>query len=222
MSPLRRKNLSDQIFEMISKKIIRNELSPGEAIYETHISKELGVSRSPVRDAMHMLEKIWLVERTGKGYYQVTTLSAERIQSLYETALILYPYAFARAAERAGSQDLSKMRKTLREIEKSLESNDVEIYLGNVSKMAGLVLKAAKNPLVERIALELMPTAERIQWAAINHLPDQLKTVIGHLRDGCAGIENRNPEKAANAFEVFAAAHIQVVIDSLNGDTSPS
>lgn len=216
MAPLARNNLSDQIFDIISRKIVRNELAPGELIYETHISKELGVSRSPVRDAMHMLERIWLVERTPKGSYRVTFLSVELIRSLYDAAIILYQYAFARAAERASQKDLASLKKAMREIEKSIEDNDVDQYLGSVSAMARIILAVAGNPMVERVALELMPTAERIQWASITYLPDQLKKVITHLRKGYESIENRDPEKAAKAFEDFAAAHVQVVIDSLN------
>ncbi len=216
MAPLARNNLSDQIFDIISRKIVRNELAPGELIYETHISKELGVSRSPVRDAMHMLERIWLVERTHKGSYRVTFLSVELIRSLYDAAIILYQYAFARAAERASQKDLARLKKALREIERSIEDNDFDQYLANVSAMARIILAVAGNPMVERVALELMPTAERIQWASITYLPDQLKKVITHLRKGYESIENRDPEKAAKAFEDFAATHVQVVIDSLN------
>lgn len=216
MSALARNNLSDQIFDIISKKIVRNELAPGELIYETRISKELGVSRSPVRDAMHMLERIWLVERTPKGSYRVTFLSVELIRSLYDAAIILYQYAFAKAAERASQQDLASLEKAMQEIEKSIDSNDFDRYLGNVSAMARIILAAAGNPMVERVALELMPTAERVQWASITYLPDQLKKVITHLRKGYESIEGRDPEKAARAFEAFAATHVQVVIDSLN------
>ncbi len=217
MGSLARNNLSDQIFDIISKKIVRNELAPGELIYETHISKEMGVSRSPVRDAMHMLERIWLVERMPKGSYRVTYLSVELIRSLYDMAIVLYQYAFAKAAENADSKDIERLRKALQAIEKSIDTNDFDGYLANVSAMARIILEVAGNPLVERVALELMPTAERIQWASITYLPDQLKKVIAHLREGYESIENRDSERAAKAFEAFAATHVQVVIDSLNG-----
>jgi len=222
MAALARNNLSDQIFDIISKRIVRNELAPGELIYETHISKELGVSRSPVRDAMHMLERIWLVERTAKGSYRVTYLSTGLIRSLYDTAIILYQYAFAKAAENATQKDLVKMSEALLEIEKSIDGNDFDGYLANVSAMARIILAVAGNPMVERVALELMPTAERIQWASITYLPDQLKKVIAHLREGYESIEKRDAEKAAKAFEAFASTHVRVVIDSLDNPDAVS
>ncbi len=215
MKQITRNNLSDQIFERISSRIIRNELKPGEIIYETQISKELGVSRSPVRDALHKLEQIRLVDKTPKGIYQVTELTPELIESLYDTAVILYQYAFARAAERADANDLAEIEKILAEIEKNIEGKALDRYLTNVSRMARVILRAARNPVVERIALELMPTAERVQWASITYLPDQMATIVDHLRQGYAHIAARRSEAAAKAFYDFATMHINIVLGAM-------
>ncbi len=216
MDQLSKNNLSDQIFHLIGNKIMHNDLKPGDTIYETQISKELGVSRSPVRDALRMLEQIWLVERTPKGSYQVTELSADRIQHLGETANIIYQFVFSKAAENVTPMDFAELEKMMNRVEASIEGNNFELYITNVTKMAHKVLKIAGNPMIERIATELMPTAERVQWASITSLPDQLKTVVSHLRKGYECIIRQKPEEAAQAFKDFCAAHIEVVIDSLN------
>lgn len=215
MKPLARNNLSDQIFDRISGQIIRNELKPGEIIYETQISKDLGVSRSPVRDALHMLEQIRLVDKTPKGSYQVTTLTPELIASLYDTAIILYQYAFAKAAENARAADVAEMEKFVAEIENSLEDKSLDRYLTNVSRMARVVLRAAGNPIVERIALELMPTAERVQWTAMTYLPEQMTAIVEHLRQGYVHIAAGRPNDAAKAFYDFATRHITIVLDAM-------
>jgi DNA-binding GntR family transcriptional regulator len=167
MEFLARNNLSDQIFSMISNRIIRNELKPGETIYETQISKDLGVSRSPVRDALHMLEQIRLVDRTPKGNYQVTELSVDFINNFYETVNIVYRYVFSKAAEKASQEELGRLSDTMKKMEKSLDEKDYNMYLMGVTEIAHVVLSIIRNPIVERIALELMPNAERIQWASI-------------------------------------------------------
>ena len=213
---LARNNLSDQIFHLIGNQIVHNDLKPGELIFETKISKELGVSRSPVRDALRMLEQIWLVERTPKGSYQVTALSIDRIQHLYETAIVIYSFVFSKAAENFTPNDFAELEKLMTKMEASIKGNDFELYITNVTKMAHKILKIAGNPMIERIATELMPTAERVQLASITYLPDQLKTVVTHLRQGYESIIKQNPEGAAQAFKDFCSAHIEVVIDSLN------
>jgi len=216
MDQLSKNNLSDQIFHLIGNKIVHNDLKPGELIYETQISKELGVSRSPVRDAMRMLEQIWLVDRTLKGSYQVTELSIDRIQHLGETANVIYQFVFSKAAEKITPMDLAELEEMMNRVESSIDGNDFELYITNVTQMAHKVLKIAGNPMIERIATELMPTAERVQWASITSLPDQLKTVVSHLKRGYENIIQQKPDQAAKAFKDFCAAHIEVVIESLN------
>ncbi|NOY68771.1 MAG: GntR family transcriptional regulator [Deltaproteobacteria bacterium] len=213
---LARNNLSDQIFHLIGDQIVHNDLIPGELLFETKISKELGVSRSPVRDALHMLEQIWLVERTPKGSYQVTALSLDRIQHLYETAIVIYQFVFSKAAENVTPNDVAELEKLMTNLEASIKGNDFELYITNVTKMAQKILIIAGNPMIKRIAIELMPAAQRVQWASITHLPGQLKTVVTHLRRGYENIIKQKPEEAAKAFKDFCMAHIEVVIDSLN------
>ena len=215
MDQLSKNNLSDQIVDLISKKIIRQELKPGEAIIETQISKELGVSRSPVRDALHILEQIWLVERTPRGGYQVSMLTMDNIQYLFETAVVLYQFAFSKAAEKAAPTDLPAIENLMIRMEDSIAGNDFELYITTVTLMARKILEIAGNPMIERIARELMPTAERIQWASVTQLPDQLKKVVSHVRRGVESIYKKQPEEAAAAFRDFAAAHIEAVMLTL-------
>ncbi len=215
MEQISKNSLSDQIFHLISSKIVQNALKPGEQIYETQISKELGVSRSPVRDALRMLEQIWLVDRTPKGNYQVSALSLERIMHLYETANVIYQFVFSKAAENITPTEVKELEKLMARLEDSLAGNDFDVYLTYITKMAHKILKIAGNPMIERIATELMPTAERVQWMSITSQPDQLQNVLTHLRQGYNHVIAKNPEKAAAAFKDFCTAHIQVVVDSL-------
>jgi DNA-binding GntR family transcriptional regulator len=200
---------------MISDRIIRNELKPGETIYETQISKDLGVSRSPVRDALRMLEQIRLVDRTPKGSYQVTGLSVEFINNFYETVNIVYRYVFAKAAEKATPEELDRLSEAVKKMEKSLDEKDYNLYLAGVTEIAHVVLSISRNPIVERIALELMPNAERIQWASITYQADQMKNVVSHIRRGYEHILKKNGDLAANAFTDFAYAHKEVATSSI-------
>jgi DNA-binding GntR family transcriptional regulator len=215
MTKLARHHLSDQISQILSRRIIHRRLGPGEAVYETQVSRELGVSRSPVREALRMLEQIHLVERTPRGGYQVTEFSDEQIRHFYETAIVLYRYAFARAAENATQTDIEDLESDLEDLVTQIENRDFEGYLVTVTKMGRRILAIAGNPIIERFALELMPTAERVQYASITYLPAQLKTVLDHLRRAYQCMIRKDPHGAAQAFEDFASAHVKVVIDSM-------
>ena len=145
---LKRENLSDKLADIIGRKIIRNELKSGEIIYETQIAKEWGVSRSPVRDALHILMQIRLVERTSRGNYQVTVLTIPLIQHLYEITNILYQYAFSNAAVKATSKDLLVMQQHLARLEKS-KIKVVSLQPATVDEMFNYCKNAEYLPVIE-------------------------------------------------------------------------
>ncbi len=210
-----RENLSDKLAGIIGKRIIHNELKSGEIIYETQVSKEFGVSRSPVRDALRMLELKRLVERTTSGSYQVAELSVEYVRHFYDTINLLFRYAFSKAAEKATKNDIRSITSSMKAIEKSMVEKDFDAYLQCVTDFAQSVLKAAGNPIVERIALEMMASSERIQWAAITYLPENMVTIVGHIKQGLHNIKKKNPKEAADAFTNFVTLHIEIAMKSL-------
>lgn len=207
---LKKENLSDKLADILGQKIIHNELKSAEIIYETQIAKEWGVSRSPVRDALRMLEQKRLVERTTKGSYRVTEMSAVFIQNFYETINVLFQYAFAKTAERATEESLAALKSALTRIEKSSEKKDIELYMQGMVKFAHTILKAAGNPIVETMAMELMPNAERIQWISVTYLPENFEMIVRHVQNSYQSIKGKNPQGAAKAFADFAAIHIEV------------
>lgn len=215
MEQLARNNLSDQLAHIIGDQIIRNELKSGEIIYENKISKEWGVSRSPVRDALRMLEKNRLVERTASGSYMVTELTPEYILNFYDTVNIIYQYAFAKAAENATESDLKGLKTALDKLEKSLSERDFEIYLKGVTEYGKIILKAARNPIVETIAMELMPSAERIQYSTLTILPDYLENIVDLIRNSYHHIMNGKSEQAARDFGDFAETHKEINLENV-------
>ncbi|MDZ7832444.1 MAG: GntR family transcriptional regulator [Desulfobacterales bacterium] len=215
MEQLARNNLSDQLVQILGNQIIRNELKSGEMIYETKISKEWGVSRSPVRDALHMLEQNRLLERTASGSYKVTELTEEYILNFYDTVTIIYQYVFAKAAENATKKEIQALKKALDKIEKSLETKDYEIYLEGFTDYGKMILAAARNPIVEKIALELMPSAQRIQYSTLTIFPDYFETMVDLIRDSYQHIVDQNPGAAARDFTHFADALKKIHLENL-------
>jgi DNA-binding GntR family transcriptional regulator len=201
---LKRENLSEKLANIIGKQIIHNELKSGEIIYETQISKEWGVSRSPVRDALHMLEQKRLVEKDPKGSYRVPILTADYIENLYDAENMFYQYAFARATKRITERNLKFLLSITKKIEKSVDKDDFDVYIEEVSTFGRTVLQIAQNPIIEQSALELMPTAERLQFAAIEISPSYLKKSRQYIRESYEHILGKAPQKAAKSFKNFA------------------
>ncbi len=181
MKRLKRENLSDRLADIYGKKIIQNELKSGDIIMETQISTEWGVSRSPVRDALHILEKQKLVEKEQSGSYKVPELTIEYVHNLFDAINMIFIYSFPTVLEKITNDHLNDLASLNEEIVKNGENCDYDAYIKNFTAFAHTFLKIADNPIIEKIAFELAPAAQRIQYAAI-----EMSSAL--LKEGCIHI----------------------------------
>lgn len=97
-----------EIVESLRKKILLNEFGPGESVPEESLAAEFSVSRTPVREALIVLEHQGLVANEANRGFRVVSVSIESIRSYFEIARALYPTMFslflARADERSVNQ----------------------------------------------------------------------------------------------------------------------
>lgn len=216
---LQRENISDKLAKVIGRQIIHNELKSGEAIVETQIAKDWGISRSPVRDALHILEQKGLVEKTLRGSYTVLMLTADYIENFYDSINMFYQYSFSRATKQITDKDIEFLLALVEKIEKSVGYDDFDIYMEGISAFGFKVLEIANNPIIGKSASDLMPTAERIQFAAYQIEPSYLKKSLKYLRLCYENLSNRDPDKAAKSFKAFANTS-RVVLSNHFKDTN--
>ena len=90
------KNLSGSVYAALSERILRWDYLPGHRITEEGLCAEFGVSRSPVREALHMLSENGLIERKPRVGYRVRLLDFREINELYELRLAIEEFVIAR------------------------------------------------------------------------------------------------------------------------------
>lgn len=83
--------LGDRVYESVRLAIIRGELMPGEQLQDRKLAEQLGVSRTPARDAIHRLWSAGLVESRGRSGWAVTDFTERDIRELYELRRLLEP-----------------------------------------------------------------------------------------------------------------------------------
>jgi DNA-binding GntR family transcriptional regulator len=110
---LQRKNLSDQVYEILEKRILTGDVLPGTRLAEEAIADEFGVSRSPVREAITELERIGLAERAGVRDRRVVIPSAKFIADTYDTWAILEVGHCHLSSLAAPEEDHEKIRDLL-------------------------------------------------------------------------------------------------------------
>ena len=105
-------SIADQIFEQLEREILAGKYERGEALSEAGLARELGVSRTPVREAIRRLEQEDFLEESSRGIL-VVGITRDDMMDMYEIRQRIEGLAARRAAERAGDETLQAMKETL-------------------------------------------------------------------------------------------------------------
>lgn len=116
--------LADQVYLRIRDRIINRALKPGEYIREHEISKALGVSRTPVREAFGRLASQGFLRRVPHHGFQVPTDAWDDLLEIYPIVAVLEVLAGSQSFERLGSADVRRLRKLNNEMLRAKEQED--------------------------------------------------------------------------------------------------
>ena len=105
-------SIADEIYEQLEHDILSGTYARGEILSELRLSNELGVSRTPVREAIRRLEQEKILEEAGRGVV-VVGISREDMMDMYDIRLNLEGVAVGRAAERITDEELKEMKDTV-------------------------------------------------------------------------------------------------------------
>jgi DNA-binding GntR family transcriptional regulator len=115
-----RKSLGGQVYEKLKRAIVHGELKPASRIVETRLAVALGISRTPVREAIHKLERERFIERLPHGGFSVLGLSRQDIVETFGIRSVLEGYAARLAALNYEPDDLKPLEAKIDEFERRL------------------------------------------------------------------------------------------------------
>lgn len=122
---LRRENLSNQVFEQIKEMIVRGEIPAGKRMIESEIAESMGISRTPVREAVHKLEAEGLLNPLPKGGYVVRGLDISDIEETFEIRSILESFASYLAAQRHSNKEIMPLEEKIEEFQRYLDNHNL-------------------------------------------------------------------------------------------------
>jgi DNA-binding GntR family transcriptional regulator len=117
-----RNSLGQDVFEYLKNAIIDQTIEPGARLVESKMADMLGISRTPLREALHKLALGGWIERLHSGGFQVVTLTQEDIEQTFGIRSVLEGYAARLAAENYQDKDLIPLEKNIKEYDKCLGS----------------------------------------------------------------------------------------------------
>ncbi|MFV9834132.1 GntR family transcriptional regulator [Bacillus stercoris] len=118
-----------QFYNQLKKMIFNGTFKPGERINETQLAKSFGVSRSPIREAMRLLEKDGLLKADDRNGFSITSLTAKDVDEIYKIRIPLEQLAVELVIDEADEEELTILEKQLEETEKAIHNGteDTEI-----------------------------------------------------------------------------------------------
>jgi len=124
--PLKKENLGSQVFEQVKGMILRGEIRPGRRIVENEIALSMGISRTPVREAVHKLEAEGLLTPLSRGGYAVRGLTVSDIEDTFDIRSILESFAGYLAATRHSEGELITLELKIDEFQRYLDRGDLK------------------------------------------------------------------------------------------------
>lgn len=118
-----RRRTAEVQYDIIKERIVSGNVDPRTTLYETTLSVEMGVSRTPIREALRLLEQDGLLVRRTRGY-QLKVSTPEDIVNIYDVRIALEAAAAASAAQRRTELDLAQLRNQHADAQKRLTNSN--------------------------------------------------------------------------------------------------
>lgn len=163
----RPRSLGAGIAAALEEAIIAGRLRPRQRLIELDIGAEHGVSRAPVREALQMLERDGLVQRTARGF-EVAGVSAAEAADIFEILAHLEELHTRRAAEHIGPSDVRTLRALLAEMAVAVRKDDVAGYYGLNIRFHQIIRDACPNQTLIQLLESLGKKTLRLRRIAMS------------------------------------------------------
>jgi DNA-binding GntR family transcriptional regulator len=201
---LPRRSLRNDVFEILHKRIIAGEIRPGEWLRQEDIASQLGVSMTPVREALDQLVASGLAERELYRGVHVIELTSDEMVEAYGLRFLLEPPAAWQAAENSTPSQIMELKGILSGTYELVHLEDMSRLRELSRQFHAAIFSMCKSPLLERIYIV---TANKFPdwmlYEAMFHHPDALAESLQleqeQHRTILDAISKRNPQMASRA-----------------------
>lgn len=210
-----KKSLSQQVFDTLKGAIMRGDVPPGRRLVESHIAESLGISRTPVREAIFKLEKEGLLKKLPKGGFSVVDLTEDDIDETFGIRSVLESYAARLGAIKYDEGELQPLEDKVKEFEYHLEKGNMEELLSINTQFHDMLYALSRSPRLIRMINELRDQIYRFRRIILK----KKETAIISNNDHKQMIEAMK-KRDAERVEALVREHIlrgkELVLKNLN------
>ncbi len=191
--------LRDVVFQTLRQAILRGELKPGERLMEIHLAHKLGVSRTPVREAIRKLELEGLVLMIPRKGAVVAEITISDLEDVLEVRMTLEELAVRYACKRITQEQLDELRHLADEFRRSLSGSDVGACAQADVAFHDAIYEATGN---KRLIQILNNLREQMYRYRMEYLKDRLShtMLIKEHEEILEALECRDEKRALGAM----------------------
>ena len=203
-----------QAYDQIKKMIIENEVEKDAPLVERVLCERLGISRTPVREALRMLEQENLVELIPRRGAQVLDISAEDIKNILEIRSALEVVSIRHACQKMDNDSLKELKKYNAEFEAAFEARDYEGVATADEKFHDVIFSAAGNKRLVVIISNIQAQVYRYRMAYLK-VYETKTAVLNHHRNIIEAIEKHDAALGEKVMAEHIEHQTQVILKSL-------
>jgi len=193
-------SLTMQAYNNLKEKIMRLQLRPGELLLVQPLAKELGISRTPVREAMIRLEREGFVEEADGKKFKVTEITLKSILEIHEIRELIELHAVAKAAVNRSQDQMNLLMKSAANMEGSLKKSDHVAFFETDMDFHAQIIHISDNKTLESLMHQLNEKIQRIRHLT-TYVHRRIENTVGEHAAILSAIENQDAEAAQKAMK---------------------
>ena len=203
-------SLEEKVFLQLEEEILLGKLPTGSALGEVAISARLGVSRTPVRSALHRLAEEGLVQILANKGAVVTGVSREDLIDIYRIRVRLEGLASAIAAERMSKEEIATLRDSVELAEFYIRKQDTERIKELDTDFHVAIYEASGNRLLSKTLSELHKKIRTYRKMSLD-VPGRLENSVYEHKEILDAIEAGNSAEA----DRLTSLHVEHALDNI-------
>lgn len=207
--------LRDVVFTTLRQAILRGDLKPGERLMEIQLANMLGVSRTPIREAIRKLELEGLVLMIPRKGAEVAEITEKNLRDVLEVREALEVLAVQLACEKISPQEIEDLKKAAADFELALNTGDITLIAESDVAFHDVIYNATDNV---RLVNLLNNLREQMYRYRVEHLKSESARpqIIDEHQNLIRYIEENNKNAAAENIINHVSNQVVEVIRTLN------
>ncbi len=202
--------LAEWTYQNLKQDILNFVIKPGEQLHMEQIANNMGVSRTPIREAFLKLATDGLVEIKPRVGYFVMAITEQDVMDLFEFREIIETRAIRKAVDQFSEDELDSMQKLITDSKRAFESNDLSIFVTNDIKFHHYIQGHIHNRLLSTFVDSMNGLTYRVRVLSLQSVENIEQTLIEHQKI-LDGLKQRDIELA----EKYVCEHIHKVCERM-------